>query len=201
MPSPNHNSLPPLWVSESPRQWVVAGSEKDRTENPISNIVNTNIDINIIININVNINNININSISIDLSKWHIFAYLPVPNICRLWSDLGPIKREISSEQRLWSEFTPENRMCKTKNCRQTLFACSPQNVGVCRSYLAGRRNNKQSPSSCPWTYVFSHPPLLTDIAREMRPIVPFLVGEHKHSLFHPILENFPDTDVGLKEI
>ena len=43
MPSPNHNSFPPLWVSESPRQWVVAGSEKDRTENPISNIVNINI--------------------------------------------------------------------------------------------------------------------------------------------------------------
>ena len=108
---------------------------------------------------------------------------------------LGPIKSEISSDQRVWSEFTPENRMCKIKNCRQTLFACSPQNVGVCKSYLAAWLNNKQSPSSCPWTYVFSHPPLLTDIAREMRPIVPFLVREHKHSLFHPILENFPDTD------
>ena len=66
---------------------------------------------------------------------------------------------------------------------------------------LSLRLSNKQSPSSCPWTYVFSHPPLLTDIAREMRPIVPFLVGEHKHSLFHRILGNFPDTDVGLKEM
>ena len=28
---------------------------------------------------------------------------------------IRPIKREISSEQRLWSEFTPENRMCRLK--------------------------------------------------------------------------------------
>ena len=110
MPSPNHNSFPPLWVSESPRQWVVAGSEKDRTENPISNIVNTNIDINIIIIINVNINNININSISIDLSKWNIFAYLPVLDICRLWSDLGPKKgNSFWSQGLVWSHSREQN--------------------------------------------------------------------------------------------